>query len=611
MDIQRDPEVSRISWKKSSRVGASQSAILIPMAWSMRFDPRSVLVLRPTEPQAESFSKTKLQPMLLGVPALEGLVEDKSRDSYSTILEKHCTNGAVLHLGGANSSRVFRDLTVSRVYADETSDYPASAGGQGDPIKLGQRRMGDAWDPLLVEVSTPHLVGACRISDSFEMSDQRKFLVPCPHCDHGQFLEWGGREMDFGIKWEGRDPETAYYLCEHCHCPIEHRQKNMMVEQGYYVATNEDGAWPGFFVWAAYSPLPDAAWPRLVEEFYEAGTDPLKLQVFENTVKGLAWENKGSSPRDHDLEQCMETFPMRRTGRVGSDGEPEREVVVPEGVGVLTSHTDVQGNRLETQVCGWGIGEECWVLEYSVLYGDPTGKAVWEALWEFLCRPRWLERGGVDYLRSNAVDSNYLAQEVYRFVEKHLVYETPDTGLAYCWATRGRDGPGLLWPRQAGKGTDTTAPVWTLHVDSGKDVLYGRLKAMTLPEGDEHKLNPGPGYIHIPEWMEDTYLRQLTAEQQVIVSKRGGYPKQIYELKPGRKRNEALDTWVGAYAALQALYSRGLDIEDEVARTARFFPPGPTDDDPAPMAGPQPKPPPDRRPRRQWVQSRRDWMRGR
>ena len=36
-----------------------------------------------------------------------------------------------------------------------------------------------------------------------------KRILPCPHCDHGQRLQWGGRDVDYGIKWPADRPRTT------------------------------------------------------------------------------------------------------------------------------------------------------------------------------------------------------------------------------------------------------------------------------------------------------------------------------------------------------------------------------------------------------------------
>jgi phage terminase large subunit GpA-like protein len=612
MNLIRDATVRRITFKKSSRVGFTKACINIPVGYFMHADPRSMLLLMPREASAETHSKVELAPMLRDVEPLRGLVIDNTRQTTSTILQKHYPGG-IIHLGGANSSRVFRQLTVSIAFCDETSDYPHSSGGEGNALKLAERRMGDAWNRILIEGSTPKIKGACAISDSYESSDKRRYLVPCPRCDAGQYLEWGGKEFDFGIKWPKDRPAEAHYLCRHCHQQIEHREKRWMVEQGHYQVTQPDGEWPGFHIWAVYSFMPDADWGQLAKEFLEAGNDPQKLQVFENTIKGEAFEELGRAPREGKLFARREKYPQRETGRLTIEGDRELENMVPKAAGVLTAGTDVHPDRLETQVIAWGLEEEAWPLDYRILYGDPTALPIWDAYFEQICRPYHLEGGGVDFIRSTCIDSGYATQSVYGFTAPRSSYYTADGNLGFLWAIKGSDGPGRLWPSAPGKTTGPTkAKVWTIKVDAAKDALYGRTDSI-----DE----PGPRYVHFPDTLDEKYFRQFTAEQAMHARNKRGYLVRSYQMKKGRQRNEALDTAVYAYAALWALYEmHGLDLELACKRAHGVYhlPGEDPPDDEGPQSPPDGSPPQGETSRRdgwadekrgRWVDRRRDWIR--
>ena len=82
-----------------------------------------------------------------------------------------------------------------------------------------------------------------------------------------------------------------------------------------------------------------------------------------------------------------------------------------------------------------------------------------------------------------------------------------------------------------------------LGVDAGKDALYARLAIET----------PGPGFIHFPsdDAFGDSYFAMLTAERREV-RKRFGQPYVLWVLPDGR-RNEALDTFVGALAVRRSL----------------------------------------------------------
>jgi phage terminase large subunit GpA-like protein len=90
-------------------------------------------------------------------------------------------------------------------------------------------------------------------------------------------------------------------------------------------------------------------------------------------------------------------------------------------------------------------------------------------------------------------------------------------------------------------------------VDAVKDAVYARLR---LAE-------PGPGAIHFLRRLDADYFRQLTAERVVTRFERGR-PIRSWQPKRDGERNEALDTFVYAHAALHGLISMGLRLNEEV-----------------------------------------------
>lgn len=594
-DALTDPEIEQVSILKSARVGYTKLLVGY-ICYRIEQDPCSILAVQPGLDDVRKFSKREIAPAFAAVvPHL--VAPPRSRDSTNTIEDKSYPGG-FLRIVGAHSGLGFRGSTVDVAIFDEVDGYPPSAGQDGDPVDLGKKRTASADFPKHILGSTPKIKGSSRIVAAYEESDRRVRLVPCPHCDHGQELRFGGREFDYGLKWPEGRPEEAAYLCEHCHCLIDASEQPNLDARGEWSATRpEVKHHAGFRIWAAYSPFPSASWGAIAAEFLQVKDDPPRLQVFSNTVLGEAWEIRGRAPREAALMKRREPYPTRETGRRDGD-EAEREAMVPEGVVVLTSGTDVQPDRLEVQVEGWGIGEENWKLEYHVLHGDPTAEPLWEEFWELITRPRYCARGGVDYVRSSCIDSGYATQSVYAFVKPRSTYRTFDRKLAFLWAIKGRSGSGKVWPQKPSKNTDV--PVYTVMVDAAKDVIYGRT---------EKVVTPGPAFIHFPLSFGEDYFRQFTAEHAQETRNKRGFPVRVYELKKGRQRNEALDTSVYAYAALCALYSKGLDLDVEAKRIAAA---GPTEP-PSPSleathragdAGTPAPPSAPRRARRKWKSAR-------
>ena len=88
------------------------------------------------------------------------------------------------------------------------------------------------------------------------------------------------------------------------------------------------------------------------------------------------------------------------------------------------------------------------------------------------------------------------------------------------------------------------AELFTVGTDTIKTTLFSRLR----------HVEEGAGYLHFNINADEEYFKQLTAEKQVIRYVKG-FPIREW-VKKSSARNEALDTLVYAYAALQRLYQK-------------------------------------------------------
>ena len=76
------------------------------------------------------------------------------------------------------------------IIADEIDGYPASAGGEGDPIELVKQRSVTFWNKLAVYASTCTEKYISRIEARYENTNKQRYWVPCPHCGEFQVLSW-------------------------------------------------------------------------------------------------------------------------------------------------------------------------------------------------------------------------------------------------------------------------------------------------------------------------------------------------------------------------------------------------------------------------------------
>lgn len=537
MDAFTDPTIEMIVWMKSARVGATKIFNHL-VGYHVHQDPCPMMVVQPTVEDAEGYSKDEIAPMVRDTAVLKSLISDpKAKDGSNTILLKQFPGGT-LQMVGANSARGFRRVSRRIVLFDEVDGYPAST-PEGDQIKLGIKRSEYYWNRKIGIASTPTTKEFSRVERWFNLSDQRRYFVPCPECRHMQYLRW--QQM----KWEPDQPETAAYECENCGVKIPHRQKRWMVDRGEWrpTAISKQPGLVGFHLWAGYSYSPNATWEHLVREFLEVKSDPDQLRTFINTALGEPFEI------DYSNKLSAEGLMAR-----AEQYEPGH---CPEGVLLLTAGVDTQDDRLEVSVWGWGAGEEAWLVWHQALLGDPALPDVWIQL-DHVLKSEWTAaKGPAMKIRQMAIDSGgHHSHSVYMYCRERAQH-----GVIATKGASQRDQPvinkgkpvDINWRGQVMK---RGGMVYSVGTDSAKTTLYGRLR----------HCEPGPGYLHFNAGADEEYFKQLTAEKQQAKSVRGFVVKDW--VKPSGQRNEALDCLVYSYACLQ-LHLRRYDRKTVWEQLAR------------------------------------------
>jgi phage terminase large subunit GpA-like protein len=403
--------------------------------------------------------------------------------------------------------------------------------------------------------------------------------VPCPHCGEFQRLVWGGSEVHYGIKWDRTpagepDPETAHYVCALNGCVIEEVEKYAAVAAGEWEAKHpERRDHLSFHLNALLSPFEGARWSRLVREWLSVQRKPEQLRVFVNQVFGETYEEKGEQADAHTLGARREA------------GWWREDAPVPAGAAVLTRSVDTQGDRLETAVWAWGAGEECWLVDWEILPGDPATAVPWTALDERLAQ-RYRHVSGRELIPS----VTFIDSGGHHTKQVHAYARARQARRAYaCFGANTEGAPILAKPTRNNAAKVIQYPVGSF---TGKEALTSRLLKVT---------SPGPGYIHLPPWLADEQLHQLTAER-LQYDRRGGVVKRVW--KKTRERNEMTDLWVYALAALHQLGPMRVQRLGRLAEQVATPVPEPETPNPQPEASETPRPTPPQRRRRSFV---RDW----
>ena len=521
MDAIGDPHVRKVVVMSAAQIG--KTAMLMNMlGYYMHYYPAPVLVMQPTLEMGQTFSKDFLAPMIRDTPVLRGLVDTKSRYSGNTILKKNFPGGHVTIIG-ANSPASLASRPIKVLLCDEVDRYPASAGTEGDPLLLAQKRQTTFWDKKTVIVSTPTIKGSSRIETEFQETTREEWNVPCPRCGHYQPLRWANIVFDRHDLKKG-----VRHKCERCGCESGEYDWKAQEIRGHFVAEAPGAAARGFHLNTLSSTF--CGWQEVVEKFLLAKEmldqgDPEKMKTWVNTELGETWEEPGERLEDTELVNRREVY----------------DAQVPEDVLVLTAGVDVQDDRFEVEVVGWGAGKESWGIRYQKLYGDMLKEQVWRDLDAFLTAT-FSKRDGTQLpILCTCIDSGgHHTDQVYRFTKER--YERR------IFAIKGKGGQETPYIRNPSTNNRVKTPLFILGVDAGKALVYQRLKH-TPPE------RRGPNYCHFPlneeAGYDEQYFRGLTSEK-AVVRFRKGRSVTVWEIRDASyKRNEPLDLRNYATAALE------------------------------------------------------------
>ncbi len=502
-----------VVFMKGAQIGATEAGNNW-LAYVVHHAPGPMLYVMPTVDTAKRNSKQRIAPMLDAIPEVRDKISvPRSRDSSNTLFQKDFPGGTVI-ITGANSAVGLRSMPARYLFLDEVDAYPMDIDAEGNPIQLAMRRTATyKRNRKVFIVSTPTIKNFSTVEDYFEKSDKREFHCPCPHCGHKQTIAWKR------IHWPEGEPEKAFMKCDACEKKIAESHKTRMLKEGEWIA-QADGRYTGFHLSSLYSPAGWYSWADAAIDFVEArhkGIEDMKTWV--NTVLGETWEEEGETVSHHVLMDRREDF-----------GE-----TIPAEVRILTIGCDVQQDRLEAEIVGWGEGEESWSLEYRILPGDPAGDEVWQDLADLITARYPTTDGRELSVSMTAVDSGYLPKRVYNFAETMGAHVVPTKGVA----GTGRQivETSLTRLKRLRKRPTVGVKPELVGVDEAKIVLYRRLM----------QTKAGPGYCHFPEDRDQEYFVQLTSEKLVTRYRKG---RPILEWVQERPRNEALDCRVLAHAAL-------------------------------------------------------------
>lgn len=463
--------------------------------------------------------------------------------------------GSMLHLLGGKAARAYRRITVAVAMVDEADAFDQKVEKSIDPMVAAKGRLEGAPFPKFIAGSTVRIEGLSHIEQREKQAEAvMRYQIVCPHCQAEHPLLWGGKDLAHGFRWDGADPETVRHVCPHCRGSITQADYLRIWDQGAAWVSDcgrwrydhHAGEWldaeglrcrPPRHVafvefWTAYSPQRE--WVDIVREFLaartklEAGEDG-PMETFKNETLAQYWKVDMDQADEHALAKRAEGYRLR---------------TVPQGGLVLVAGVDVQDNRWEVVVWAVGRGEEMWVVDYAVIYGNPADEREWEEKLDvYLAETSFQHASGQQLkIEAAAIDTGgHFTHAAYQFCrqrERRRIF-----------AVRGDPQPSKMIKGKAtiqdvnwkGKVLKRGVRLWYVGTDTAKDLMFGRLMVT----------QPGPGYVHFSQDLPAAFYNQLTAEARMPTRTARGV--EFKWVNPKRARNEALDCTVYALFATHQL----------------------------------------------------------
>lgn len=393
--------------------------------------------------------------------------------------------------------------------------------------------------------------------------------------------------------------ERAHLGCPHCGAEFDESRKRQLngsarwVPSGCRIDGDEIIGTPRSTGVASYHiPCVAAAfasWHSILRKYAVAIQDYIRTGS-ESEIKGTV-----------NLHQGRAYLPLHAGARRDSVEIAKREHytqgIVPRGVRFLIATVDVQAGQRRgfvVQVIGFGAHREKWIVDRFALKTsrrqdgadfaplDPGGYVEdWDVLIDKAITRRFPLEG--DSSRAMAVrltlcDSggeDGVTSRAYEF-HRRLREKGLDSRFRL---VKGRDSGPTIEERfpdtrgRADRGASAgDVPVIFINTDALKDTLAADLARET----------PGPGYLHIPDWMDPAHVRELTAEVRTAK----GWTKA------SGVHNESVDLAVYAEAGYHRLRGFAIDWRNPPTWAAEW------DQNSEVTAGAAPTPPPTRRPLR-------------
>jgi phage terminase large subunit GpA-like protein len=530
--------IEKVVFYKPARFGGTK-LLIAAHAYFTVHKRRNVGFWQPTQNDIATFTKTEIDTAIRDCEPWSALLIDKRTNSDKNNLSTKMFMGSSAHYRGGHSANNFRRLTLDVAILDELDGFEVDK-KEGDPSGLAWGRVKNAVHKKLIEISTPTVKNDSLIeSAAIAADDMMVYQVECPQCgEHGPLI-WGGKDSEFGFKWDGRDASTVQHYGACCATGWKNSELNQAVENGFWLGAKGLKTYDGlkwfrhgerckpprsisWHCWQGYSPF--TSWEQIVQEFFDALGNADKLKTFVNTTLAETWSDEATMTVTPDL--------------VGSI-LPTTDAEQLAQIRAVTAGIDTQSDRLEISYFGHATDRSVYLLGHSIHKGDTGEHGVYNDLMAEVSEFRFDNGQHKIPVVLACIDTQGSETEmVHAFLD---AARRQRSGCTYL----GINGVGKMYHRIADK-------VSTSAVDGGGKKEFYSIGVNTL-KADVYELirrfeQPERAFRIIADaFLPPDYADQLTAER-MISKRQDGKTRLVFECGEG-VRNEALDCAGYALAA--------------------------------------------------------------
>jgi len=343
----QDPMVRKITVKKASQLGFTMALDTLAL-YCVDQMPTPLLWICPNAELSRDAAKTRIEPGAKACPAVRDRMGQGRDDATTKELDFDLMR---MRFVGAGNRNNLRSRPCGIVVIDDfelCEDYT---------LAEAQQRVAAFEESKILMVSPPSFEGV-GIARQYELSDKRRYFVPCWSCGFEHVLTFENARWEGGLE---ADPDavekTTRMVCPNCKKDIENHHKPAAMRAGEWRAEAPHVvSHRGFEINSFYSPWQTFGW--VVRDFVEARGKPER--TWRNGKLGLEEKNPAAI-EIKDLEE------LAKGSRLVEGLEKWTRRRIPDEACSLIATVDIQNDYVYVLVTAWSeYGLKCFYVDHFV-----------------------------------------------------------------------------------------------------------------------------------------------------------------------------------------------------------------------------------------------------